>query len=35
MTPDGSVWLRAGSDDRNDPSRDLYVITPEVVAAAE
>jgi hypothetical protein len=31
MAPDGSVWLRAASDD----GEDLYVITPEAVAATE
>jgi hypothetical protein len=35
MAPDGSVWLKATSDSSDDAPSDLYVITPEAVAATE
>ena len=34
VAPDGSVWLRAASDDRDGPQQ-IYVITPEAVAVTE
>jgi hypothetical protein len=33
--PDGSIWALASTDPANDHAFDLYVITPEAVAATE